>query len=1058
MNLAFVADRTNRILMDLKHASFADPFSVCPVEFSSGHYDTPEQADAQAHFHDFSENGRWGERNGYCWFRANVSLPRLYYGKQLVLSVTTEDSLLPDTALLSTFVQKSVSRWDLMNPQFLFFVNGKLVQGLDTNHLDVPLDGLCDAGGPFRLDFQGYAGMTDKRFGFHAAVSICRENVRQLYYDLQTALESAECLDKNSPERFHILQVLNDALNLLDMRNPRSNEFDVSVTRAAEYLQSRLYGSCTRGSAKISCVGHTHIDVTWLWDLAQVRVKILRSFSTVLNLMRRYPDYTFLQSQPQLYQFVKEDAPELYAEIKEAVRQGRWEPEGVMWLEPDCNIPSGESLVRQIQHGKRFFQKEFGVESKILWLPDVFGYSAALPQILKKSGAEIFVTTKISWNKTNKMPYDTFLWQGIDSTEILSYFITTTQPGQKTDDFTTTYSGVITPEVILGSWDRYQQKDINQNVLIAYGYGDGGGGPTPEMLEKLKRLEQGLPGMPEVRSDHAGDFFNRLKENVQYSRYLPRWVGELYLELHQGSYTSMSEIKKNNRKTENLLRDAEIFQTYAMLFGAEYEAKLLYQNWEILLLNQGHDILAGTCIKEVYDESRKQFAGIRKQVSGSIDRALSVICSKIDAAEAGVALFNTLTGPRDDIVQVDVPDGISNPVFYDSGKVVPCELLANGKALLFVKSVPAFGWKTLSIMNAIPPTESVPVASDASDRLENRYFSLCFDSNGNICRLYDKINERDVLMPGAIGNQLVAFDDRPACWDTWNIDPYFEEKSWAVNDLHEFQRLPDSAVRRGIKICRKWQNSEITQYIYVYEDIPRIDFQTEIDWHEDSIVLKTAFPVNINNDFATYDIQFGSIKRPTHFNTSWDAAKYEVCAHQWADLSETDYGVSLLNDCKYGYDIHNGVMRLTLLKSGMAPYDKIDRGLHSFTYSIFPHAGGFAEGGTAGMANRLNVPMRSVSLKKQTGCLKSDSLISVNRENVIIDTVKKAEDGDGIIVRVFESANSRVRATVSFHENLREVFECDLMEHEISRLEHEKREFTFEIKPYEIKTFKIDIA
>ena len=417
-------------------------------------------------------------------------------------------------------------------------------------------------------------------------------------------------MDEEDQDRLAIESILNDTINYLDLRNPYSKAFYSSLDKAREYITKALYEDMAGYNDIIAtCIGHTHIDVAWWWTVEQTREKVARSFATVLKLMDEYPNYKFMSSQPQLYYFLKERYPELYSRLKERVREGRWEPEGGMWVEADCNVTSGESLVRQFIHGKRFFKEEFGVDNRILWLPDVFGYSGALPQIMKKSGIDYFMTTKLAWNQFNKIPYDTMRWRGIDGTEVLAHFITTLGIGQDVSNFFTTYNGLLHPDAIMGGWERYQNKDINNDILISYGYGDGGGGPTREMLETSMRMEKGIRGIPKVRQELTRKYFEELEERVKDNRRLPVWEGEFYFEYHRGTYTSMARNKRSNRKGEFLLMDLEMISILAQdLKGIPYPREELDKLWKTLLINQFHDILPGTSIYEVYEVTKKEYA------------------------------------------------------------------------------------------------------------------------------------------------------------------------------------------------------------------------------------------------------------------------------------------------------------------------------------------------------------------------------------------------------------------------------------------------------------------
>lgn len=981
---------------------------------------------------------RWGGRNTHCEFRLTATIPPSFDGKTVVYSVKTD----------------TPNDWNASNPQFVLYINGQLQQGLDVNHTEALLTPAAKAGDTYDIRLEAYSGMHGDLSEFHSRIMVLDTAVEKLYYHIKVPLEIASLLDEGDKRRIDILQYLDHAVNLTDLTKPHSEAFDRSILAAIAYLDEEFYGKfCRADGIAAHCVGHTHIDVAWQWTLAQTREKTVRSFSTVLQLMKEYPEYIFMSSQPQLYQYFKEQQPELYEQIKQRIAEGRWEAEGAMWLEADCNVTSGESLVRQILFGTRFFQREFGVKNRILWLPDVFGYCSALPQILKKSGIDYFMTTKINWNEYNKLPYDTFLWQGLDGTEILTHFITTQD--YRATDHNTTYVGMLEPSHIMGAWKRYQQKDLSDEVLVCYGYGDGGGGPTKKMLEYGRRMEKGIPGCPAVRQGTALDYFERLEKTVAQNKKLPKWVGELYLEFHRGTYTSMARNKKNNRKSERLYQDAELFSVIGQqLCGLPYPQEQLNAGWETILLNQFHDILPGTSIKEVYDDCDTDYARVKKQGETALTAAISNIAGQTACDRMRVVVFNQTGFVRSDMAEFTLPQGYASVVVEDmEGSQMPLQI-SGDRVLFLAQDVPPKGYKTFRIKPGDRTAAGNMTVTPT--RLANDYFDISLDENANITSIYDKRSCRQVLKEGERANVLQAFEDRPRDWDAWEISIYYQDKMYLIDQAESIEVIENGPIRGGIRVKRHFLDSVIVQNIYIYSQSPRIDFQTWIDWKESKILLKAAFPVDVHAEKATFDVQFGNVERPTHWNTSWDWARFEVCAHKWADLSENGYGVSLLNDCKYGHDIKDGVIRLTLLKSALFPNPQADKEIHQFTYSFYPHAGDWKEAETEKMAIYLNCPLYVQAEQGESGTLPPVySLISLDANNVIVDTVKQAEDSDDMIVRVYEYQNRRTRVHASCFGQIMKLTECDLMEQDIETLDFEGGSFDFEIKPYEIKTFKI---
>lgn len=1035
----FAPQRINRIITELGDYVHTAEREITEIRFRPcgyGAYELLNEPDAG--WDAFPAGGTWGGKDRHFWFRASFRMPQEYDGKRAVLLLKT-----------------GRDGWDALNPQFLVYINGQIAQGSDVNHSEVLVADRAAAGAQYRVDLFAYSGMQEGSAGLTLTLCTLETEVEKLYYNLQVPLQVCQLLEEQDLRRVNILNYLTEAVNLLDLRKPFSESFTASVAEANRYLENEFYGKyCGSDDVTEICVGHTHIDVAWLWTLAQTREKAVRSFATVLNLMKQYPDYVFMSSQPQLYQFVKEDRPDLYEEIKKMVKAGRWEAEGAMWLEADCNMTSGESLVRQILFGKRFFRQEFGVDNKILWLPDVFGYSAALPQILKKSGVDYFMTTKISWNEFNRLPYDTFVWKGLDGTGVLTHFVTTQDYHNGQLGTGTTYNGDTTPTQVRGCWNRYQQKEINTEVLNCFGHGDGGGGPTKPMLERLKRLDAGIPGCPKTKEGTALSFFRDLEKKVAANKRLPEWVGELYLEYHRGTYTTMARNKKFNRRTEFLNEDTELFSSMNhLLRGADYPRDRINSCWRTALLNQFHDIIPGSAIKPVYEDSKAQYEEIGRSGREMLSGALSGIASGIGTGECSVVVFNQLGFRRSDIVTVELPQGWQSAEILDGGRPVTVQKAGEHSVLFYAENVPPKGYKTFTVREAAVP--SAPEAG-SPEKLENEFFSVRIGKDGTLTSLYDKKAGREILQPGTRGNVLQAFEDKPFDYDAWNIDIYYQEKMWEVDGVTGISLVENGPVRWGLKVSRRFLDSTVDQIYYLYRDIPKIDFKTEIDWKEKQVLLKAAFPVDVHAEKASYEIQYGNVERPTHWNTSWDWARFEVCAHKWADLSEGGYGVSLLNDCKYGHDIRDSVMRLTLLKSAVSPNEDADRERHEFTYSLYPHEGGWRQSETETLAYSLNCPMYAVVTDAHAGSLpESFSFVGTDAGNVVIEVVKQAEDGDDTIVRLYEYKNERTNATLSFGKKFSEAWECDLMENGTRKLSAESDRFTFEIKPYEIKTFRV---
>ena len=1053
--MILIKERVGKLIADIKELIYTDSIPIDQYRFFKFDNKLENPLDIQTDKWEILDNKKiWGGHREYYCFEAIVKIPQHYDGKCVVYELKTGRE----------------GEWDATNPQFSIFINGVRRQGLDVNHREVILSECAKAGETYQILLSAFTGDHNFSLMMDSCIKILHRSTEKYYYDLMVPYEVARLLQPSSTEFITIIQALNESLNLLDLRKEYSQEYNESLERAQNYISKEFYekyaGNCKE---KIYCVGHTHIDIAWMWTLSVTEDKAVRSFSTVLELMKQYPEYIFMSSQPQLYKYVKKNAPELYEQIKERVKEGRWETEGGMFVEADCNLTSGESLIRQFLYGKRFFKEEFGKDNEILWLPDVFGYSAALPQIMKKCGIKYFMTTKISWNEFNKMPYDTFEWEGIDGTRILTHFSPSrdyqkgaVEGGTETEHFTT-YNAYIKPSQVKGGWERYSQKYLNKEALMTFGYGDGGGGPVKDMLENQRRLSLGIPGCPQTVMSTASNFFHTLENSVKGKKYLPVWVGELYLEYHRGTYTSMARNKKYNRRAEFLLQNIELFSKMAeRLTGLEYPQEKLSELWEIALRNQFHDILPGSSIKEVYDESMEEYHKLFKQGEELENRALKSIADAIDVHQPAIVVFNPNSTKGYGTVEFTCPCGIRKPVVVDQDTVYQTQKLENGKYLFQPLDIPPKGYRAFAVSEDI--SENIlehncgqaygVYVSDTS--LENEYLRVVFAPNGQICSLYDKREKRELLQNGKNGNVLMTYEDRPHNYDAWDINNYYTEKSWEITDLEEMVKIEDGPIRGTIKIKRKYLDSTIVQYLSLTIGSPELIIRNEIDWHEKKILLKSLFPVDIHTDEATFEIQYGNVTRKTHSNTSWDFARFEVCMHKWLDLSEDGYGISILNDCKYGASIHEGVIGLSMLKSATYPNPEADKEHHSFTYSIYPHQGSFREAETIERAYMLNNPFICLEKENQNGSLfRKYSDVILDKTNVILEVVKAAENGEGTILRLYEAFNRREEVSIKFGYPVKQVYECNMLEEKQESLAIQDNQITFTIKPYEIKTLLV---
>jgi alpha-mannosidase len=848
----------------------------------------------------------------------------------------------------------------------------------------------------------------------------------------RVALGIADHLDENNPARHHLYNALDEAFKILDLRIPIGDLFYSSIPPAHQILKEGINLAGPPLDVDITAVGHAHIDVAWLWTLGQTRRKTERTLHHVIRLMNEFPEFHFVQSQPQLYEYIREDHPKLFSEIHERVVEKKWELIGGMWVEADCNITGAESLARQFLLGRNYFRQHFGMdaESPVLWLPDVFGYAWNLPQLIKEAGLEYFFTIKIGWSQYNRFPYDSFWWQGLDGTRVLTHFSTT----KRTESvFAATYNSDATPDQTLSTWTNFQQKDygspgMTPPLLMAYGWGDGGGGPTREMIENIRNMGD-FPSTPHIHTGRVDEFFRNLESDVGDN--LPVWNGELYLEYHRGTYTSQSRNKRANRKSEFLLHDAEFLAAYASQLDPDYQYPLaeFSEAWRLVCLNQFHDIIPGSSIKAVYEESLRQYGQVRQMVTEIRMQALAAIAQVWDA---DYLLVNPTSFTRNEPIEIDGK-------FELSGNLPPYSVTTPDPARLKL------------------PDSNTLICEPR--RLENDFLRVELNAEGDITSIYDKVAAREVLSEGAVGDQFQAFEDIPLSWDAWDIDIFYDDKMWLAVPATSVSVVEEGAFRGTLEIKRRILNSDYVQRISLRYNSPRLDFETTIHWRERKTLLKTAFPVNILSPTATYEIQWGNVERPTHRNTSWDWARFETAAQKWVDLSEGDYGVSLLNDCKYGHDIRDNTMRLSLLRGTTAPDPDADLGEHLFTYSLFPHIGGWDEH-TIAEAYALNDPIIVYQLKSQKmeggePEIETGSFVDVDQPNVIIETVKKAEDGRGFIVRLYESQRKRGKFTLTTIFPLTEAWRANILEEDRERLKVESRHAFYAIEPYQILTLRL---
>lgn len=810
---------------------------------------------------------------------------------------------------------------------------------------------------------------------------------------------------------------------------------------------------------KVRLVGNAHIDMAWLWPWTETVEVVRDTFGTALQLMNEYPNFTYTQSSAQDFSWLEDKYPAEFHEIQKRVKEGRWELVGGMWVEPDLNMPDGESLVRQLLVGKRYFQHKFDVDVNIGWNPDSFGYNWQLPQIYKRSGVDSFVTQKMSWNDTTVFPYKLFWWQSPDGSKVLTYF-------------PHTYNGTTEPVGLANDIAAYVPSTHFPEIMQLYGVGDHGGGPTRQEVDEAVRLEEPSTVFPKAEFSTARSFFEDVRQSLKTGGLtLPTWNNELYLEYHRGCYTTQSETKKQIRHNEEQLENAEKFAALSFLeTGQPYSNSEFEGIWKKVLFNDFHDIMPGSGVGNNYTEALSSLKDASLASDKILHSSLDRLTAKINTQGLGVpfVIFNPLSWKRTEPVTVEVHtpgQGEKLEAIGADGKPLLSQVLSTDNATqrtrlqVMVPDVPSLGYAVIHVTPA-SRTRSVPSTLKVNGTtIENQFFRMKIDAaTGCITSLVVKSSNQETVAPGGCANLLQTFVDRPPVQDAWEIK--FDGKSWDLKNPEEVKVVESGPERAVVRIKNKFQNSDFVRDIVVYPDVPRIDVHTRVNWHESHILLKVGFPVNVQATKATFEIPYGTIERPTTRNTPAERAQFEVPAQRWGDISDATLGVSLLNASKYGYDAKDNVIRLSLLRSPAmpAPDGRIaDQGVHEFTYSFYPHRGNWQDGGTMRQGYELNYPLIPVEVTPHAGSWQARrSFLSVEPRNVIVTALKKAEDSNDLVFRFYEFEGKHTNVLVHLPESADSAAETNLMEKQEHSIElNDKQEITIPTGPYEIKTVAV---
>lgn len=825
---------------------------------------------------------------------------------------------------------------------------------------------------------------------------------------------------------------------------PLPEEAREAVRKARQVVDSRLERIREEYPpvGRLALTGHAHLDLAWLWPVAETRRKARRTFASVLQLMDRYEDFNFNQSSAQLYRWIEADEPGLFERVRERVAEGRWEPVGGSWVEPDCQLPGGESFARQLFYGQRYFEERFDRRCTVAWFPDTFGYSPGLPQLLRGAGLSGFFTYKLNWNETNDFPHDLFVWEGIDGSRVVAH--TFENPGMD-------YNGDVAPRDLHGTWRNFKGKRCHRESLFSFGWGDGGGGPSEKMLENYARLRD-FPAMPRLRMARVDDFFAALREDG-----LPRWVGELYLELHRGTLTTQAKVKKLNREAEHRLLEAEAFATLAARRGAQYPAEKLERLWKTLLLNQFHDILPGSSISEVYEDTHRELEDTVAAAGDLRDRALKELAGEGAGSAEGVILANAALHPRPLTTVLPVYDGVT--VVGENGEPLPAQRTADGLLVHAPdRRVPGLGWTSLVLLENIPdaaapetPSGVWVVESGERTSIENELLRVEIGADGSLHSVYDKEAGREVL--DGRGNRLLAYADKPPNWDAWDIQGDYEREGQELPAAESVDVVEAGPLRVAVRVERRFRGSRISQTCKLLSGSRRLDIETHVHWHERQVLLRALFPLTVRSHEATFETMYGVVKRPTHRNTSWDEVRFEVCAHRFADLSEPGYGVSLLNDGKYGHSARDSVLGISLLRGPLYPDPLADEGEHRFTYSLFPHPGDWTEAGVTGEAFALNSPLVVGGGGGEPG---EYGFVATEGVELALGSLKRAEDGRGVILRLYEPHGKRGPATLRFAFGAGSAERVNLLEEPEETVEVREGEVWLDVRPFEVLTLRVE--
>lgn len=1055
-------DRVKHWIRTLKD-DFYEPLGEISWEaFTTMEYLTPQEAQ-EGDFAPVGPGFTWGREWEYAWFKGAITLPERAQGQRIVMDLKPdgESALFVNGKAFGTYR----ASW-VYEPHHFMEDNVLSACGKKGEHFDLLMEtyaghfipeaptGGCATGPVLPGAYRDGAEEGKRRVLGKCTYGIWNEEAYQLYMDVSTLSMLLTTLEENSLRAARIAKALQQFTLIADFEQPREGRI-ASYKEAREALRPVMEAKNGSTAPVFYAVGNAHLDLAWLWPMAETYRKTERTFAAQLRLIEEYPEYKFIQSQPASYEMCKKYYPELFARIKEAIKGGQWIADGAMWVEPDTNMASGEALIRQLVHGKRYYKEEFGVDSEILWLPDTFGYTAALPQILKGCGVKYLVTQKIFWsyNEGEQFPYHYFTWQGMDGSQIVSFL-------------PTSYTYRTDPIEANRIWkERTQLQDLDA-FLMPYGYGDGGGGPARDYVEYAKRQED-LEGSVKVKMAGPAEFFHDME---QQGGPVNTYVGELYFSAHRGTYTSQAMIKQNNRLSELAMREMEMWSCLAMNKGMEYQLSRADALWKEVLLHQFHDILPGSSIARVYVEAEKAHKEIRRGAAEMKEKAFAVLTDLSN--EQAVTVFNSLSFERTALVEL--PERFSGGARTLEGLPVPVQSAEEGEsagnpggyAVKALVTIPSCGGVSLIPAEAgnacgeagvvlAEAGKSAPVSAEQvtvrkqgeSFVMENNRVKAVVNDRGEVVSFVLKSSGREFAAEPM--NRFRLYKDVPRSFDAWDIDSnYIHQEIEALREAKV--EVVSEGLEGVLKVSGRIGNSSLVQYIRLEAEGTRLNFDTQIDWKELHRLLKACFPVNVYAENGINEIQFGYMERPAHRSRPYDKDRFEVCNHHYSAFCDGVHGAAVLNDSKYGISMNGNALELSLLRASACPEMQADNRVHHFTYGFTAWEGSFADSDVVRQGYELNVKPEIYA-----GALETFSAAEIDQANVILDTMKPAEDGSGdVILRLYESKKAAVTAKVRCALGSR-AYLCDMLENVREEIPVENGEMTLAFGAFEVKTVRM---